>query len=157
VRRILILGLLCCNGVGLSQTVCLGNSEQCREAQKRLCANEKAEANLVTSGAKVVGGDVRDPSGATFPAGYIVQLRDSTTGQVLRFAVLDSAGRFSFTDVPSVRIRLLVVRLVEGKIVRPPLFNQPSGLACESLQNCDLKIVLKVHGTDDPLDYCPPK
>ena len=156
-KRLLILGLLCYCGIGLSQTVCMGNDEQCREAQKQLCANEKAESNFVTSGATSVRGEVRDQTGAPFTAGYVVQLRNATTGQVLQSSMLDSAGRFSFADVPTVRLRLIVVRLVGGKIVRPPLFDQPSQLTCESSQSCDLKIVLKVHGTDNPIDYCPPK
>ena len=156
-RHALILGLLCCSGIGFTQTVCLGNTAECREAQRQLCGNEKAEANIATNGAKSLRGDVRDPSGATFPSGYVVQLRDAATGQVLKSSVLDSAGRFSFTDIPTARLRLIVVRVAGRKIVRPPLFDQPSGLACESSQGCELKVVLKVHGTDDPLDYCPPR
>jgi hypothetical protein len=153
----LIFGLLCCSGTGLTQTVCLGTPAGCREAQKQLCTNEKAETNIAIGGAKSLHGDVRDQTGATFPAGYVVQLRDAATGQVLQSSVLDSAGRFSFADLPTARLRLIVVRLMGEKVVRPPLFDQPSSLACQGSQDCVLKIVLKGHGTDDPLDNCPPK
>jgi hypothetical protein len=141
--------------LAFSQTVCGGSAAQCEKRQTRLCKAEKAAPNLNLSSATTVRGTVRDGSGEVISTRYSIEIRD-TDGVVIADAVL-KAGRFEFPDLEKGSYRMLVLRFVGEKKLRPDLFDQPGESVCGSANECDLNIVLKLHGTDDPLDFCPPK
>jgi hypothetical protein len=156
-RFFLASGLFCFSGIASSQVVCVGTAEQCRESQKKICATEKAEANLDLAGAKHLQGVIKDLAWRWSSSGnYEIQLRDAASGQVLQRTSLDSGGRFTFTNLNGGTLRLIVVHLVAGVAQRPG-FDQPSKLRCENTEDCKLSIVLKVGPSDQPVDSCPPK
>ncbi|HEY1994848.1 MAG TPA: hypothetical protein VGG81_10630 [Edaphobacter sp.] len=156
-RFFLASGLFCISSIAFSQVVCVGTAEQCRESQKTICANEKAEANLDLAGAKHLQGVIKDPTGPLSSSGnYEVQLRDAASGRALQRTSLDSGGRFTFTNLNGGKFRLIVVRLVAGVAQRTG-FDQPSKLRCENAEDCKLFIVLRLGTTDQPVDLCPPK
>ena len=158
-RFFLSSGLFCLSSIAFSQVVCVGTAEQCRESQKKICANEKAEANLDLAGAERVQGVIKDPTGAPFGfsgGNFQVQLRNVSNGQVLHQTSLDSEGNFTFTNLHGEILRLIVVRLVAGVAQRTG-FDQPINLRCENSEDCRLSIVLRVRATDQPVDLCPPK
>lgn len=139
------------------QTVCIGTTQQCIEAQNNLCASERASANLKLVKTAIVRGVISDKSGAAFTSPYQLQLRDLKTGAVLQSAILNSNGRFRFNQLDQGEYRLILVKVNGNTVSRADLFNQPAGLQCNDRDICDLQIVLGLHGTDDPIDLCPPK
>jgi hypothetical protein len=157
-RFFLASGLFCFSSIAFSQVVCVGTAEQCRESQKKICANEKAEANLDLAGAKHLQGVVKDQTGPPFNSSgnYEVQLRDATSGRVLQRTSLEFEGRFTFANLNGGTFRLIVVRLVAGVAQRTG-FDQPSKLQCENTEDCKLSIVLRIGPSDQPVDSCPPK
>jgi hypothetical protein len=158
-RFFLASGLFCFSSIAFSQVVCIGTAQQCRESQKKICANEKAEANLDLVGAQRLQGVIKDATGAPFSVSggnFQVQLRNVSNGQVLQQTSLDSEGRFTFTNLHGENFRLIVVRLVAGAAQRTG-FDQPTNLRCENAEDCRLSIVLRVRPTDQPVDLCPPK
>jgi hypothetical protein len=156
-RFFLASGLFCFSSIAFSQVVCVGTAEQCRESQKKICANEKAEANLDLAGAKHLQGVIEDLTGPLNSSGnYEVQLRDAASGRVLQRTSLDSGGRFTFANLNGGTFRLIVVRLVAGVPQRTG-FDQPSKLQCENTEDCRLSIVLRIGPSDQPVDLCPPK
>jgi hypothetical protein len=157
VKRLLAMALLssiACSS--FSQTVCIAGNKACVEAQKKACASERAEANLDMVVPSAVQGVAKDPSGA-FLKGYLVQVRDVASGTTLQSAAIDANGQFNIAHLAQGKYRFIIVTLSNGKIVRPPLFDQPSALRCDGSEMCNLNIVLKLHGTDNPVDFCPPK
>jgi hypothetical protein len=137
---VLAFGLFCLGSIAFAQVVCVGTAEQCKESQKKICANEKAEANLDLAGAQHLRGTIKDQTGAPFSSSggnFQVQLRDTATGQVLQYTSLDSNGRFTFTNLHSGLLRLIVVRLVSGVAQRTG-FDQPAKMRCENAEDCKL-------------------
>ena len=127
-----ILGLLCSGGLAFSQVVCVGTPKQCQETQKKVCSSEKAEANLDLAGAKRVQGVIKDATDApfSFSGGHFqVQLRDVASSEVLQQTALDSEGRFTFTNLHSESLRLIVVRLVAGADIVGYKFTKPEWCA----------------------------
>jgi hypothetical protein len=156
---VLASGLFCLGSIAFSQVVCVGTAEQCKESQKKICANEKVEANLDLAGAQHLRGTIKDQAGTPFSSSggnFQVQLRDTATGQVLQYTSLDSNGRFTFTNLHNGLLRLIVVRLVSGVAQRTG-FNQPAKMRCESADDCELSIVLRIGPSDQVVDLCPPK
>jgi hypothetical protein len=156
-RFFLASALFCFSSIAFSQVVCVGTAEQCRESQKKICANEKVEANLDLAGAKHLQGVIKDLAWRWSESGnYEVQLRDAASGRVLQRTSLDSEGRFTFTNLNGGMLRLIIVRVVAGVAQRAG-FDQPSKLRCENTEDCELSSVLKVGVSDQPVDSCPPK
>jgi hypothetical protein len=145
------------NGIIFSQTICVGTTEQCVQAQKKLCAEEPVPANLILETPAEIAGVVKDQSGAYFSQSESVQLRDGSTGVVLRTAELTHDGHFSFGRTDRGRYRLIVVRHNKSKAIRLMGFDQPRELKCQSGQTCELVVIPTVHSTDNPIDSCEPK
>jgi hypothetical protein len=153
----LVFGLLCSSGMAFAQYVCAGTVQQCVEAQKKLCAGERVSANLKLGKAAQVRGVVSDKSGEAFASPFQLQLRDVKTGAILQNAVLNKDGRFSLNRLNQGEYRLILVKVNGNTASRPDLFDQPVGLQCDDRDICDLQIVLDLHATDNPIDFCPPK
>jgi hypothetical protein len=157
VKRLLAMALLSTTACSsFSQTVCISGNKACVEAQKKACASESVEANLDVVSPSAVQGIAKDPSGA-FLNGFMVQIRDVRSGATLQSATIDANGQFQIAHLAQGKYRFIIVTLSNGKIVRPPLFDQPVALRCDGSEICNLNIVLKLHGTDNPVDFCPPK
>jgi hypothetical protein len=147
-----------------AQTLCLGKSgkpctpEEARQVLEQRCKDEASPPNLSIASSVRLTGVLLDPTGApiTFEK-TMVQLKDPRSNAVLRSAPLDSEGRFDFGVVPAGQFRFIAVMLKDGKPARLPLADQPEALSCSRADECRLEITIHFHGTDDPVDFCPPK
>ncbi|MGA7350002.1 MAG: carboxypeptidase-like regulatory domain-containing protein [Acidobacteriaceae bacterium] len=156
-NRLLLISVLGSSGLLFSQTICPGTAEQCREAQTRLCADERAPANLELSDSRSVEGTVAEQSGAKFETGVAVQLRSPKSGAILQSASVEN-GEFRFGQVPTGSYRLIVVKTTPSGPERLKMFDQPKSLVCQATGPiCKLLMMPTIHGTDNPIDYCPPK
>lgn len=144
-----------CAGTLEAQTVCDASDAQCRKMQAELCAMPE-RTNLEAKGVRSIAGSFKDVTGATFPAGYVAQLRNAETGTLLRSSTLDRSGRFMFTVVPARANRLILVRMVDGAATRFG-FWQADSLRCIGVRLCDLVVILQAAPTDLPINLCPPK
>jgi hypothetical protein len=155
-KRMLLIALLGSSSFLFAQTVCVGTTQQCIEAQRKLCASEPAPVNLELSEDRLVSGTVADETGANF-SDVEVQLRMPRTGAVLQSAAAKN-GEFDFGKVKAGSYRLVVVKPTPSGPERLKEFDQAKLLACNgSTTKCELKVVLTVHGSDNPIDFCPPK
>ena len=147
-----------------AQTLCLGKSgkpctpEEARHVQEQRCKDEVSSPNLSIASSVRLTGVLLDPTGApiTFEK-TMVQLKDPRSNAALRSVPLDSEGRFDLGAVPAGEFRLIAVMLKNGKPARLPLADQPKALSCSKADQCRLEITIHFHGTDDPVDLCPPK
>jgi hypothetical protein len=156
IAKILVILAAIAFGVqSYAQTVFVGTPSESREALQELCLHEKAEPNLSLSSPTSLEGVIRDQAGAVLAGEFFVVLRN--TDGVERGATQLRVGKFSFSGLKQGKYRLIVVRLKAGKWTRPYLFDQPGSSSCASSGICKLDLVLKLHGTDDPIDFCPPK
>jgi len=155
-KELLLIALFGLSGILFSQTICTGTPEQCREAQTRLCAEEQAPANLQIKTSKTIAGTVIDQTGAAFEK-VAVQLRSPGTGDVLRTSPAVD-GKFSLGKVQAGSYRLIVVQMQPSGPQRLKMFDQSESLSCTDIgTECRLTVMPKVHGTDNPIDDCPPK
>jgi hypothetical protein len=151
-KTLLLIAFLGSSGLLFSQNVGISP-----EASRRLCADEKAPANLRLPDAKLVGGTVIDQTGAKFEAGVAVQLRSPKTGAVLQSASVEN-GDFHLGQAQPGSYRLIVVKTEGSEIKRLVGFDQPQSLVCEATgPTCKLSVMPTVHGSDNLIDYCPPK
>jgi hypothetical protein len=169
-KRILLLLVftICLHTAALySQWVCIGeNGAPCTAADvdEMACKPEKAPANLsVTFQVRLVG-TFLDPTGA--PLNFdavrpdrhsIVQIKDPESGQILYAVPLRANGEFHFEVVPVGKYRLIVVWMKDGKFSRLPFADQPKELVCTDPRECKISATISFHGTDNPVDSCPPK
>jgi hypothetical protein len=152
-----LIALLGSSGLLFSQTIWTGTVEQCRDAQRRLCANEKAPANLELSTNRLVSGTVIDQSGAKFDHDVSVQLRSPQSGDVLRTATV-MAGEINLGEARAGKYRLIVVSEKALGPERLAGFDQAQSLTCKEADGqCSLTVMPIVHGTDNPIEHCPPK
>jgi len=124
----------------------------------RWCADEKVLPNLSVAKPVKLSGVLLDETGA--PIIYdrtFVQIKDLKTEKVLFTTELDGEGQFDLGAMPAGKFRFLVVWLKDGRIRRLPIADQPNDLFCSAENVCYLKIVIHFHGTDKPIDCCPPK
>jgi hypothetical protein len=157
VRNLLLIALLGSSGSLFSQTICTGTVEQCCAMQKQLCADEKAPSNFQLTEPRRLEGIGVDQSGATFDAGVAVQLRSPTTGAILRSASV-AHGNFQLDHVEPGSYRLIVVKITASGPERLKGFDQPKSLVCEETgQICKITIMPIIHGSDNTIDYCPPR
>ena len=156
-KKLLLIAILGSSGLLFSQTICTGTVEECREMQKQLCADEKAQANLELSDSTSVEGTVVDQTGAKFETGVAVQLRSPKTGAVLQSASVAN-GEFHFGQILAGSYRLIVVKTTPSGAERLKMFDQPRSLVCQANGPvCILSVMPRVHGTDNPIDTCPPR
>jgi hypothetical protein len=144
----------------IGQTFCITkDGRPCPpDVEMRYCAGEKVTPNLSVARPSRLSGILLDPTGA--PITYkdtLVQVRNAQTGTVLFSAPLDEKGRFNLGSVPAGEFRLIAVMIKDGKFNRLPLADQPTALSCNNESACNLRIVIHFHGTDDPIDFCPPR
>ncbi|MGB0123576.1 MAG: carboxypeptidase-like regulatory domain-containing protein [Silvibacterium sp.] len=155
-KKTLLVGMLGSSSFLFAQTICLGTVQQCKEAQRQLCASEPAPANLELSEDKSVQGTVSDESGARLKD-VEVQLQVPKTGTVLQ-SLSTRDGTFDMGIVKAGSYRLIFVKQGKQGIERLPLTDQPKSLVCDGgTAVCELAVVLTIHGTDNPIDFCPPK
>jgi hypothetical protein len=144
----------------LAQTVCIGaDGKPCPvDPQMRWCKAEPTPANLRIVKPAHFSGVLFDKSGAPITFEHpVAQLREPATGKVLFSSPVDEHGAFDFTAVPPGDFRFIVFSVVNAKPVRLPLMDQPKLLHCDGEPECKVKVVLDMHGTDNPIDFCPPK
>lgn len=153
----LAAGCLFVAAMAPGQTICIGTTEQCRQAQIRLCADEDAPPNLTVRRDAEIKGIVLDQTGAPFGSGIAVQLRKPSMETVIRWAVPSSNGRFTLGPVAAGAYRVIVVGLRKGRAERLAGFTQPTKLQCIGRKSCNIKVVPLVHGSDNPIDSCGPR
>jgi hypothetical protein len=140
---------------------CNGSAAECAERHNELCKRlENSAANLVVPNRTHVWGLLIDPTGAPFEhpnAGLTVQLRDPKTAEVIASSPVSQMGTFGLGTVGQGAYRLIAVLLADGKATRFKGWTQPKGLACGDSDECTLAMSLGVGGTDNPIDFCPPK
>ena len=122
------------------------------------CEREIVTPNLTIAKPVKLIGSLSDTTGA--PIQYnktIIQVRNLKKDSVLSSAVLDELGRFDLGIVPVGNYRLVAFRMEGKRASRLPLFDQPKPVSCSSENECKLEIVLALHGTDQPFEFCPPK
>jgi len=161
------LGLAFAILVGASapaQTVCLGSPAECREAQVRLCKEEPAPANLLVACPVQLTGTLIDSTGAIVEFDNvksdhqtIVQIRNAESGEIIFAVPLRKTGEFKFDLVPAGSYRLIAVWMHDGKFARLPLADQPTQMACKEEKECHIVATIRFHGTDNPIDLCPPR
>lgn len=156
-KRLLLIVILGSSSFLFGQTVCTGTTQECIEAQQKLCASEPAPVNFELSKDRIVTGVIKDQTGAKFDGPIGVQLRVPERGTILRSVVARQA-KFSLGQVKAGSYRLIVVKLGKRGVERLVMFDQPKSLICANDSGiCSLSIVPSVHGSDNPIDYCPPK
>jgi hypothetical protein len=145
-----VLALLA--GLGSSISFAQANREM------RWCKDEKVLQNLSVAKPTKLSGVLLDETGAPIVfEKTLVQIRDQKTNAPLLSAPLDAMGQFDLGRVPAGEFRFLAVQLKAGKTLRLPLADQPKALLCSDDAECRLKIVIHFHGSDNPIDFCPPK
>ncbi len=154
-KKMLLVAMLGSSSFLFSQTVCIGTSQQCIESQKQKCASELAPANFELPEDRVVKGTVADTTGASFQ-GVEVQLRVPKTDAVLQ-SVAAKNGTFDLGMVKTGSYRLIVVKQGKQGFERLRGWDQSKSLVCTDNSTCRISVVLTVHGTDDTIDFCPPK
>jgi hypothetical protein len=122
------------------------------------CENEKISPNLTIARPVKLTGALIDPSGAPLHFNMTtIQVRNLKNNEVLFSSILDEQGRFDLGTVPAGKFRLVAFWMEEKRVRRLPLFDQPKPVFCLSENECKLEIVLALHGTDQPFEFCPPK
>ena len=156
-KKMLVVAMLGSSSFLFSQTVCIATSQQqCIELQKQKCASESAHANFELPEDRVVKGTVADITGASF-LGVEVELRMPKTGVVLQ-SVTAKDGTFNLGTVKTGSYRLIFANKGKRGIERLRGWNQPKSLVCaDSSSICRLQVILTFHGSDDTIDFCPPK
>ena len=130
----------------------------CLPAADRSCKNEKVSPNLTIAKPVKLTGSLSDPSGAPIHFNITnIQVRDPRKNEVLFSAALDEQGRFDLGTIPAGKYRFVAIWMEDKKVRRLPLFDQPKPVSCSSEKDCKLEIVLAIHGTDLPFEFCPPK
>ena len=151
------------------QTLCVANGRACtaeetRQLHEQECLAEKAPANLFVVHPVRLTGTFIDPSSA--PIAFdalrldhrtIVQIKSSASGEILFAVPLRQNGEFEFELVPEGAYRLILVWMKDGKFTRLPLADQPKEIHCSDSKECRISSVLSFHGSDNPIEFCPPK
>jgi hypothetical protein len=148
-----------------AQWVCIGkNGAPCTQddVNETVCKPEKAPANLSIAFPVRLTGRLIDATGAQVDfdrPGYqtIIQIRKPESGEVIFAVPLRNNGEFEFELVPAASYRLIAVWMHDGNFGRLPLADQPEQLSCTEQKECKLVATIRIHGTDNPIDSCPPK
>lgn len=154
---LLLVAILGSSSFLFAQTVCIGTTQECAEAQQKLCASEPAPANFELLKSRRVIGIVQDQTGAKFESGIEVQLRVPEKDAILK-SVVAKQGNFSLGQVKAGSYRLVVVELGKRGVERLSMFDQPTSLVCASDSDaCRLSVIPTIHSTDNAIDNCPPR
>ena len=122
------------------------------------CENEKVSPNLTIAKPVKLTGSLSDQTGVPIHFNMTtIQVRSPWKNEVLSSAILDENGRFDLGTIPAGKYRLVAFWMEEKRIRRLPLFDQPKPVFCSSENDCKLNIVLAIHATDQPFEFCPPK
>jgi hypothetical protein len=154
-----------------AQTVCANSADhrpctdsEAKEMQTKICRDEPTPANLFVSHPIRLAGAFFDPTGApinfdSIKPGHrtIAQIRDVATGAVLYAVPVHANGEFAFDSIPEGSYRLIIVWMSDGRFERLPLADQPKEMRCVDLKECRISSTITFHGTDNPIDFCPPK
>jgi hypothetical protein len=147
-----------------SQTVCVGTEAECRAAQEKLCQEEPTPSNLIIAKPVKLSGVLLDETGASIDfdrvaqdSMTIIQIRNEKTDAIVFAVPLRDHGQFEFEWVPAGSHRLIAVWMKNGRLRRLPLADQPKPMSCSEAGPCSVKAVIHSHGTDNPIDSCPPK
>ena len=154
-----------------AQTVCMNAAEhrpctevEAKEMQDKICHDESAPANLFVAHPVLLTGRFLDPSGA--PINFdaikhshqtIVQIKHPVSAVILFAVPLRPSGEFEFESVREGNYRLILVWMKDGGFKRLPLSDQPKEIRCSDLRECRISSVITFHGSDNPIDSCPPK
>ena len=87
----------------------------------------------------------------------IVQIKSATTGEVLFAVPLSPKGEFDFESIPAGKFRLILVSKKGSELRRLPLADQPKEIRCKDQKDCRVDSTITFHGTENPLEFCPPK
>jgi hypothetical protein len=140
---------------------CKGSASECAQKFNQRCDTaEPAVANLIVPHGTKIWGVLIDPTGAVFAhpePGLTVELRDPRTSKALASSKVSDMGTFDVGKVASGAYRLIVTLHVNGNTKRFPGWSQPEELACGDGNECTLAMLLRPTGTDNPIDFCPPK
>ncbi len=152
------------------QWICIGKDgrpctpEELKDAVAEICREEKAPPNLSVSKPVRLAGTLRDETGAFVDfdkevpgTRTIVQIRDAEKGTVLFESALEKGGQFQFGSIPAGSFRLVAIWTKDNKVKRLPLADQPRTMSCTEATECRVDAVIHFHGTDNPIDMCPPK
>ena len=151
------------------QTVCVANGRACTPEESRAiheqeCRDEPAPPNLFVAHRVRLTGSFLDPSGAPIDFDSIktdhhtvVQIKAVQTDEILFAVPLRANGEFEFESVPEGTYRLILVWMKDGAFARLPLADQPKKIECSDSKECSIRAVLTFHGSDNPIDTCPPK
>jgi hypothetical protein len=168
---VLVAFILVSSKIGFAQTNCINEKEhrpctesESKEMQDYICRKESAPANLFVAHPVQLSGTLVDETGAPFSlddlssgSKTLLQIKDLKNGEIIFEVPLRKDGRFNFKSVPAGNYRMIIVWMKNGKLERPPLFDQPRPIYCDSTEICNVKQIIHGHGTDDPVDQCPPK
>jgi len=145
----------------LVEVPCNESATECAERHDELCKRlENTTANLVVPKKTRVLGLLIDPTGAPFEhpkKGLTIQLRDPKTARVIASSPVSQMGTFELGTVGQGTYRLIAVLFTDGKATRYKGWTQPRGLACGDGDECTLAMLLRAGGTDNPIDFCPPR
>jgi len=113
------------------------------------CSSEVLLPNLVLQTPTVITGEVRDETGAPFKNSEVVlrKVSDSPLQPGQLDAKTDAHGSFTFDEAEPGKYRLLASP--------NRAFGQPEKLDCYEKRDCNLEIILKANGTDQPYAGCP--
>jgi hypothetical protein len=146
-----------CVNAGTGQPCTLREAEEMHE---HICKSEVVRPNLIVEKSTRLSGVLLDETGAPYGnAGKtVVQIRDAKVGTVLNSSAIDPHGQFDLGIVNAGLFRLIVaIKGKDGKLARPPLADQLPVANCTSQTDCRIQSKIHLHGTDDPLEFCPPK
>jgi hypothetical protein len=167
ILRFGFVAILAIPSILYSQWICIGkDGKPCtdKDVDEMVCLPEKAPANLTLAHDVRLQGTLLDSTGAAVDfdkvisdSHTVVQLRNPKTGETLFDVPLRANGGFEFEVVPAGTYRLIAVWMKNGKLRRLPLADQPSEMSCTADKECRITAVISFHGTDNPVDSCPPK
>jgi hypothetical protein len=155
----------------VGQTVCVNAMEhractesEAREMQDKICHDEPAPANLFIAKPVKLQGVLLYDVGAIVDFDHVepgtitkIQIRDAKNGDVIFESPLMEGAKFQFEAVPAGAFRLVAVWTKGDKVRRLPLAEQPKPMRCTEEIECHVNAVIHIHGTDNPIDSCPPK
>ncbi len=148
------------------QWVCLGKSGKgcTQEELRETCDAEETPPNLFVDKPVKLKGVLLDETGARVifeksvpEIKTVIQVIDPKKGSVLVSVPLGIDGEFDLGLVPAGVFRIIAVWAKDGKYQRLPLAEQPKAMKCSKADRCWVYAVVHFHGTDNPIDSCPPK
>lgn len=148
------------------QWICLGKSGHgcTKEEFKAICDEEKVPSSLMIAKSARVKGELLDDSGAfvnfdktVLEIKTLIQIKDPKAGAILFSVPLRENGQFEFESIPAGEYRLVAVWFKDGEFRRLPLAEQPRTMSCTEAAECNINAIIHFHGTDNPIDSCPPR